>query len=751
MIIDTLWLDTETYCEIPIKNGTYAYAERCEVDIITFAPDDGDVVRIDVANGPRGDLSLFTDAIAESRVLVAHNAMFDRNALRLGNLKIDIPIKKWRCSMVRAMAHGFPGSLDKLGAIVGIPQGQRKLKEGHNLMMLFCKPRPNSKIRRATKATHPEEWARYLDYADQDVVAMRAIAKRLPAWNYTYEEPTDPPRPRDLEVMHWHRDQAINDRGAAVDLDLVNACLTAVDKEQARLKERTQEVTSYDPETGEGLSSTTRRDKMLQYLAEQHGMLLSDLRGATIERLVDDDELDPAIREMLRLRLQASSTSTSKYKALAKATTRGRIRGTIQFDGAMRTRRAAGRTFQPQNLPSRGLLKQSKIDLGVQALLAGAEDLFFDDVMLLTTSTIRGCLTGSEGRPLAVADLSNIEGRGLAWLGEENWKLDAFREFDTQLTTSGIWLSGPEYRELILAGDRPVLELDEKGEPVRRGADLYKLAYAKAFRIDHTEVTKFGRSVGKVMELGLGYAGGVNAFVTFALVYGIDLEEMAATAWPTLPEDKIKEAEDFLDWLEKQGTAYPMSRKAATVCEVFKRLWREAHPATVALWKALEDLFVRATETPGETFRSGRFAARRDGNWLRIVLSSGRALVYPFPQVKEVGKPRADGRRRLECSFMGVNQYNRQWSRIKTYSGKLTENACQSFARDILYDGMPAIEDAGYDICLHVHDEDVTEAPAGRPDRDSTYLSALMATPPGYALDFPLAAAGYDSYRYKKD
>lgn len=367
----TLFLDTETFSSTPIKNGTYAYTSNCEVDIISYAWDDTPVQVLDVANGD--DLGPFLGAVGSADAIVAHNAMFDRNALRLGNLKIEIPISKWRCSMVRAMAHGLPGSLDKLGGILGIDQDHRKLREGKNLMMLFCKPRPkNSKIHRATKHTHPAEWARYLEYARVDVEAMRAICKQLPEWNYTFDLP-GLYRPRDKELALWHLDQEINDRGFEVDTKLVDEALRAVDEEQARLKATTREVTGYDGQ-GQGLGSATQRDAMLAYLLAEHGVLLGDLRGSTLEKLLDDDKLEPEVQELLRLRLQVSSTSTSKYKSLAKGVTHGRMCGTIQFDGASRTRRDAGRTFQPQNI-TRGTLSPVEVEVWINAIKARTEDL----------------------------------------------------------------------------------------------------------------------------------------------------------------------------------------------------------------------------------------------------------------------------------------------------------------------------------------------------------------------------------------
>ena len=328
------------------------------------------------------------------------------------------------------------------------------------------------------------------------------------------------------------------------------------------------------------------------------------------------------------------------------------------------------------------------------------------DIMHLTASTVRSVIVAPPGKKLVVSDLSNIEGRGLAWLAGEEWKLQAFRDFD--------------------AGTGP---------------DLYKLAYAKSFSIHHADVTKFGRQIGKVQELGLGFGGGVNAFVTFALVYGIDLEEMANTAWGTLPDDIRAEAEDFVQWLAGKGTKWPMSDKAAVVCESFKRMWRHAHPMTVQLWHEMEDGFRAATLHPGTTFRYRSFAFRRDGAWLRIKLPSGACLCYPNPQVADDGKT---------LSFMGTNQFTRKWERVKTYGGRLTENATQSIARDFMWHAMPGIEAAGYPITMRVHDEIVTEVP-DLPEYNAAHLSSLLATNPPWGAGMPLAAAGFESRRYKKE
>ena len=975
---DTLWLDTETYCEVPIKHGTYIYAANATVDIASYAIDDGPVHVIDFTLGDPHDVWILQDLLKNARTIIAHNAMFDRNVLRLGNMKIDTPIEKWRCCMVKGLLHGLPGGLDKLCNILNVPTDLAKHKEGRSLMMLFCKPLgKNRKLRRATRETHPAEWDRYLAYAGNDISSMREVWKRLPRWNYG--EDGGGLLERDL----WHLDQKINDRGLCIDLPLVRAAIRATDDEQARLKDQVSEHTA-----GE-VTAATQRDRMLAFIFAEYGVGMATLTKAAVTKMLEDESIDPMLRELLTLRAQASRSSTAKYAAFERGcSSDGRLRGMLQFSGASRTRRDAGRTVQLQNLASRGLLPEDEIALGIEALMAGAEDLVFDDVMQLTASTVRSVITAAPGKKLVVSDLANIEGRGLAWLAGEEWKLQAFREYD-----EGV------------------------------GPDLYKLAYAKMFRIEPDAVNKAGRSIGKVMELACfsaetkvltnngvkavsnsdllwdgiswvrhrgvversarqtvnvdginltpehlvltgatwtpaqelainastlsralaigsaslpssaspsargvgvrscgpsalvvhrndgsisttsgkgraqgvmpvlkppqpsgarsttgmqissptegivlacleeslrastdaitktirgflttgvegskysrngartgggswptlrslmggisqtwtliastltkatspvisgsslakqtastseqsssylngseslrpvfdilntgplnrftvvsdsgyllvhncGYEGGIGAFMTFALGYGMDLDEMANIAWDTLPQDTVAEAADFIVWQADQGRTFPLSERATIVCEVFKRLWRMAHPMTVQLWREAKDGFATATRKPGVTFTYRGLKFRRDGAWLRIQLPSGRALCYPHPEVE-------DG----QCSYMGVNQFTRKWERIKTHGGKLVENCVQSLSRDVLFDRLPAVEEAGYPILMRVHDEVITE-----PDDTDAFsveeLSAILSVAPSWAHGMPLAAAGFESQRYKKD
>ncbi|HER1287647.1 TPA: hypothetical protein VJI20_003088 [Salmonella enterica subsp. enterica serovar Elomrane] len=340
-----LWGDLETYCDIPIKNGTHAYAEGVEVMLFSWAIDDEPVNVWDLTAGEPIPCRLRKAIADPNTLLYFHNSHFDRTVLRYAMSRLAPPVERWRDTMVQALAHGLPGALGALCEVLGVPQDKAKDKEGKSLIQLFCKPRPkNSKLRRATSKTHPEEWRRFVAYAGLDIEAMREVYKRLPKWNY-----------QGTELTLWHRDQQINDRGVCMDVQLAQAAIEAVDLEQKRLAKRTQVMTD-----GE-VQAATQRDALIKHIVESYGVELPDMQRSTLERRITDPDLPSAVKELLAIRLQASTTSTSKYKSLMKGVSSdGRLRGTLQFCGASRTGRWAGRLFQPQNLP-RPSLEQEQI------------------------------------------------------------------------------------------------------------------------------------------------------------------------------------------------------------------------------------------------------------------------------------------------------------------------------------------------------------------------------------------------------
>lgn len=477
----TFYGDTETYCKTPLAHGPHRYAEGVEITIFAWALDDGEVEVIDcTAPGWEDKVKVALAAADAADEQVWQNSAFDRTVLRHA-WGYEMPVEKVVDTMVQALAHSLPGSLGTLCSILGVPVDMAKHKSGKALVQLFCKPRPKKqKIRRATRHTHPVEWQRFLDYAGSDIVSMREIRKRMPKWNYPGNQ-----RERAL----WVLDQKINDRGVAVDLALAAAAVRATDLAKVGLKAKTQMLTGFDPETGQGLESTTKRDAFLKYLLGEFGVDLPNMQKGTLERRLADENLPEPVKDLLRIRLMATVTSTTKYKALMRSTSSdGRLRGTLQFCGAARTGRWAGRLFQPQNL-MRPTLKQQAILDAIEAFLADCADLLYDNVMNIAANCTRGALTVGPGKKMVSSDLANIEGRFLAWLAGEEWKLRAFRDYDT----------------FLFNGDgTPVLFVNKKGEleHKRAGPDLYYVGASEVLGIKIENVTEDQRQAqGKVPEL----------------------------------------------------------------------------------------------------------------------------------------------------------------------------------------------------------------------------------------------------------
>lgn len=360
------------------------------------------------------------------------------------------------------------------------------------------------------------------------------------------------------------------------------------------------------------------------------------------------------------------------------------------------------------------------------------------------SNSVRGAIIAPPGRKLVVADLSNIEGRVAAWLAGEEQLLRAFRDYDT-----------------VIPG-----EFDAKGKPKRKGVDLYVKAYMAAFNVtDPALVGKDERQIGKVMSLFFIYGGGVGAFITGAATYSIDLQRMAEQVWPTLPAWAVDEARSFLEWKcdqelgklkkrrEKAGreptqeetakvraeAMYGLDEKTFCACDALKRLWRKAHPNIVSYWRELDDTVKEALRNPGVTYTARKLKIRRSGTWLRIGLPSGRELCYPNARLTKEGT----------IVYAGHDTYTRNWGDVHTHGSKCLENATQAVACDQFYEPLPTIEDAGYAAVLGVHDEWVCETPDS-PEYTADRLAEMMCMPLGWNEGLPLAAAGFECYRYRK-
>ena len=477
-------IDLETFSETPIQRGTFVYAADSEVMLVAYSIDAGPITVWDVTTSKPMPADLRAALVDQATVITAHNAQFDANVLALArNSTPEMraageDISRWRCTMAQALSHSLPAKLSALGEVLHLPAGMLK-DDGGALIHLFCKPLPvTSSLRRATRETHPVEWARFSAYAGQDIVAMRESAKRMPNWNW---------QPRDIAL--WHLDQIINRRGFQVDEALAKAA-GRICAERARDNAEQTVVL-----TDGSVQAVTQRDRLMKHILAEHGVDLPDLRAVTLARRIDDPDLPWAVRELMALRLSGAKNSTSKYRTLLRSVSDdGRLRGTLQFRGASRTGRDAGRVFQPQNLP-RPKAEPPEIEGWIGLAKMGATELVGYDDVQMAGDALRGCIVAAGGKKIVQADFSNIEGRLVAWVAGEQWKIDAFRAFD--------------------AGTGP---------------DLYKLTYSRAFGTDVERVNGEQRQHGKVIDLAGGFGGWIGACRTFADVYRVEIPSDAVAA-----------------------------------------------------------------------------------------------------------------------------------------------------------------------------------------------------------------------------
>ncbi|MBO9148989.1 MAG: DNA polymerase I [Escherichia coli] len=759
---ERLFLDTETFSGVDLKKvGAYAYAEHptTEIMICTYAIDEGRVQTWDCTESPTMPRELRKALRHVSRkkakIVMANGLLFDRLVIR-EKWGIDLPVGQIEDTMIMAFRHALPGSLDMQCQVLGVDAEHAKDKAGKALIKRFCKPTPKTyKIRRYTRETHPEEWAKFLRYAALDIIAMREVYWRIPDWGNT---------PKEDEILLI--DQLINDRGFYVDVDLANAAIRAVQAHKEELKE----------EAWERFGGKLTGNDFLPILRDiAPAFTIHNAQKSTLNDLLEDPDFPDEGKALIEMRLGASSTASTKYNPLVNGLSAdGRRRGCLQYGGAKRTLRWAGKGFQPQNLARgeysddhEGKIKRREgesdvsfwvrshmLTNGINSLLRGTAHWAYD-ISKLTASTVRGCIIPAKGKKFVVADYSNVEGRGLAWIAGEKTALMVFKA----------------------------------------GRDIYCETAGKMFGLDPDYIKanrKDLRQIGKACELGLGYGGGVAAFLQFAKNLGLDLYTMADVMKGTFPDHIWAAAKRGYEYArineakrppkpgkKDERPTYILPKNVWLTCDAIKRMWREAHPKTVAFWAELEDAVLCAIRNPGKAYWAGanvrpdgrkalkivRTKAKHDptfdeerddpnaaGWWLKIELPSGRIMSYPgiaLSVTTEIDEDTGKKRTSTRIKYQGENQTTRQWGFQYTYGGKLTENIVQALCRDILAWSMPGVEAAGYEIVLSVHDELITEVP-DTDDYTTEELCALMCDLPIWAKGFPLAAEGDIMYRYRK-
>lgn len=485
-----LHIDLETYSDVDLAEaGLYRYVESpvFEILLVQYAFDSGPVLVADLASGdvfPEDVRAALSDP---ETVKVAHNCAFERACLHQA-LGVYMPPEEWQDTMVLCAMSGLPQSLDAAGAALGLEQ--QKIKEGVSLISYFCKPcKPTiSNGGRTRNLPHhaPDKWSRFRAYGLRDVEVERAIYDRLGSF----------------PVPEWEQrvrclDARINERGVGVDVDLAEAAVAVNDAAVGAYAAELRKLT--------GLDNPNSVAQLKDWL-EGVGLPVDSLNKATVADLLATTS-DPVIRRVLSLRALMGKTSVKKYNAMLAAASPNdsRLRGMMQYYGAGRTGRWAGRIVQPQNLPQNHL-----DDIGdVRELVRGRDldtlELLFDSVPDVLSQLIRTALVAQDGCTFLVADYSAIEARVIAYLAGEKWRMDVFAQ----------------------------------------GGDIYCSSASQMF---HVPVVKHGvnghlRQKGKIAELACGYGGGVAALRAFgADKMGLTEEEMSqiVTGWraasPTIPK-----------------------------------------------------------------------------------------------------------------------------------------------------------------------------------------------------------------------
>ncbi len=705
-----LHLDFESRSTIDLrKTGAYVYAEHPTTDVwcCCLALED-DPVLLWVPGAPVPE-EIRIMAADSAHIFVAHNAAFERIIWRhIMAPRYGWPepkLEQWRCTMVMAKAMNLPGALDNAAAATNSPI--QKDAAGERLMKQMAKPRKILPDGTIVWWDDPAKLERLYAYCKIDVEAERALEKRILQLSAS-------------ELRLWHLDQRINDRGVFVDRRLANNAIRIVDAAKEKLDAEISEVTE------KAVGGCTNRNELVAWIRSK-GLDVESVAKDQIEIMLSRSDLDSAVRRALELRREGAKASTAKVDSLlAGVSHNGRAKGLLQFLGAGATGRWAGRRFQPQNIV-RPTLKD--IDTLVEVILKGDVSFFemmYDNPLSAVGDSIRSMVTAGKGNKLLAADFANIEGRVAAWYAGEQWKIDAFKAYD-------------------------------RGE----GPDMYKLAYSRSFAVPVEKVDKDKRQVGKVEELSLQYQGGHGAFATMAITYGVDLDALAVAVKGIVDADTWAAAEKRY----RVQTAYGMCQEVWTAIRIVIDNWRAAHPNIKQAWKDLEEAAICALESPGQIFSVSSVRFRKRGSFLFMQLPSGRSISFPYPSIKPKLMPWTETKKVWNESlstwedieyevykdclcYKGEDSVTRQWTDQYAYGGQLFNYVVQGTARDILAEAMERVEGRGYYVILTVHDEIVSETKADH--GSSEHFNELMSVAPAWAEGCPIAAEGWQGFRYRK-
>lgn len=642
-----LVIDIETYSGISLKeSGLFKYTEDPDFSILLFgyAFDDEEVRGVDMAQGQKVPDEVIEALKDDSILKIAHNAFFEMTCIsKAFNIKIN-PLA-WRDTMIMAYYGSYPGALGEVGKLLNLTE--QKDTAGKMLINYFsvpCKPtRSNCGRTRNLPEHDKDKWNLYMLYNLQDVETERELYNKLLK---IVDVPTHVWR-------EWACDYTINSRGVKLDKELINGVINIATDIENNLVKVSQEITK--------LENPNSPTQLKAWLTKKLGYEVSSVAKGT-EFKTDDEE----VLKVLANRSELGKSSMSKYEAMLNCMcSDNKARGLLQFYGASRTGRWAGRLVQVQNLP-RNYIK----DLDLARELAKTKDtelfkFFYDTPMDTLSQLIRTAFIPSKDK-FIISDYSAIEARVIAWLAKEEWVNEVFR-------THG---------------------------------KIYEATASQMFHVPIEEVTKDLRAKGKVATLALGYQGSSGALIAMgALKNGLTEVELPAIV----------------------------------------QKWRKANPHIVKLWSDVENAAKDAILNPTHMFRLKQnddvrfvYSNRR----LHIYLPSGRCLIYVNATVSD------GGRVHYEAMATEEGGSARAWCKTSTYGGHLVENIVQAIARDCLAYNILKLEEKGYEIVMHIHDEVVIDATNEQKLDD---VIKIMGEEIPWAKGLYLTAAGFESKYYQKD
>lgn len=791
-----LSIDLETFSNVPIaKTGMYKYVQSPDFEILllAYSVDYSSVQIIDLAQGEKIPEWLCAAIKNPEYIKHAYNAGFEWYCLSK-YFNESLPVNQWRDTMLHGLYCGFTAGLDATGKALGLPEDKRKLSVGKLLIRYFSIPCAPTKTNCGRTRNFPkhdmEKWNLFKEYCIGDVVTEMEIERKLSNF----------PVPDEIQKQ-WETDLIINSRGVAVDMDLVHGALNIANTSREKLMNEAIKIT--------GLENPNSVSQLSKWLENETDEKIYDLRKDTVAQMLKRQAVTGAAERILQIRQELGKTSTKKYDAIETAVCDdNRMRGLLQFYGASRTGRWAGRLVQIQNV-ARTYIDVKQLPLAREIVKRGEGEklnILYGSIMNTLSQLIRTSFVAAEGKMLVDADFSSIEARVIAWLAKEDWKLEIFKnDGDVYCATASSMFGVPVEKHGVNSALRQKGKIAElaciaEGQPVLTDKGLVPIEFVTTEHklwdgeewISHDDVIYRGeRDVieydgltatpdhlvwiegqSKPIQFGIAASCGSHILQTGNGREAIRLGENYQPLKTQELAQYRRKVKVYDIRNAGQRHRFTVSGKLVHNCgygggagaliamgaldmgipeedlqDIVSR-WRQANKRIVELWYKVENAAVSAIQTGKQTGVNGLIFSREFDieNDLDFLTIRLPSGRKLYYAHPEIGKNQWG---KPVILYHGVNQTTKQWTTLETYGGKCVENCVQAIARDCLAVAIENLEKAGYQIVFHVHDEVVIECPKDKADLNK--VVEIMTTPIDWAQGLPINADGWIGEFFRKD